>query len=108
MNLTKANKITFSTVMMTPSTMSSQGWKGYLIFTIFNFTFIPFIYFFYPETSGRRLEEIEAIFYKTNAIVKGTKWAKRGNFESDGLESALDNALNVDMKVDVKQMENIG
>ncbi|KAH8646847.1 sugar transporter [Xylariales sp. PMI_506] len=80
----------FATVMMTPSTMSSQGWKGYLIFTVFNFSFIPFIYFFYPETSGRRLEEIDAIFYKTGPIVSGTQWAKRGRFEADMLETVLD------------------
>ncbi|TPX12387.1 uncharacterized protein E0L32_006799 [Thyridium curvatum] len=79
----------FATVMMTPSTMSSQGWKGYLIFTVFNFAFIPFIYLFYPETTGRRLEQIDAIFYKTGAIVAGTQWAKKGHFESDALESAL-------------------
>lgn len=79
----------FATVMMTPSTMDSQGWKGYLIFTVFNFSFLPFIYFFYPETSGRRLEQIDAIFYKTSPIVAGTQWAKRGKFESDALESAL-------------------
>lgn len=79
----------FATVMMTPSTMSTQGWKGYLIFTIFNFAFTPLIYLFYPETSGRRLEEIDAIFFKTEPIFSKTRWAKRGKFEADGLESAL-------------------
>jgi hypothetical protein len=80
----------FATVMMTPSTMGNLGWKGYLIFTVLNFSFLPFIYLFYPETSGRRLEEIDAIFYKTGPIVAGTQWAKRGNFESGELEAALD------------------
>ncbi|KAL1866135.1 hypothetical protein Plec18167_009134 [Paecilomyces lecythidis] len=79
----------FATVMLTPSTMSSQGWKGYIIFTIFNFAFVPIIYFFYPETTGRRLEQIDAIFYKTDPIVALTKWSKKGHFESDALESAL-------------------
>lgn len=82
----------FASVMMTPSTMSSQGWKGYLIFTVFNFSFIPFIYFFYPETRGRRLEEIEAIFYRTGAVVSGTRGAKKGRFESEGLEQTLETA----------------
>ena len=54
----------FDTIMMTPSLMSEQGWKGYLIFTVFNSAFVPFIYFFYPETTGRRLEEIDPIFYR--------------------------------------------
>lgn len=100
----------FATVMMTPTTMSSQGWKGYLIFTVFNFAFIPFIYLFYPETSGRRLEEIDAIFYRTSPFVARTQWAKRGHYESDGLETALENALGVESKRisgDVTQVEKI-
>jgi hypothetical protein len=79
----------FVTVMITPSVMSKQGWKGYLIFTIFNFCFIPFIYFFYPETTGRRLEEIDAIFYKTSAIVAGTEWARKGKFETTHLDQMV-------------------
>lgn len=79
----------FATVMMTPSVMSEQGWKGYLIFTVFNFCFIPFVYFFYPETTGRRLEEIDAIFYKTSPIVAGTEWAKKGMFETTHLDEMV-------------------
>lgn len=75
--------------MITPSMMGTLGWKGYLVFTVFNFAFIPFLYVFYPETSGRRLEEIDAIFYKTSPIVAGTEWAKRGHFESNHLEEAF-------------------
>lgn len=33
-------------------------------FAILNALFIPIIYFFYPETSGRSLEEIDLIFAK--------------------------------------------
>ncbi|KAJ5092772.1 hypothetical protein N7456_008633 [Penicillium angulare] len=80
----------FATVMITPSLMSKQGWKGYLVFTVFNFSFIPFIYFFYPETTGRRLEEIDAIFYKTSAIVAGTEWADKGKFETTHLDQMVD------------------
>ena len=69
--------------------MGNLGWRTYLIFTVFNFSFLPFIYFFHPETSGRRLEEIDAIFYKTSPIVAGTQWAKRGDFESNELEVGL-------------------
>ena len=76
--------------MMTPSTMGNLGWKGYLIFTVFNFAFVPIIYLFYPETSGRRLEEIDAIFYKTSPIVARTKWVEKGRFETTDLEGALD------------------
>ena len=79
--------------------MSTQGWKGYLVFCILNFAFVPAIYFFYPETSGRRLEQIDAIFYKTSPIVAGTQWAKKGKYESDSLEAALgEHEKNADLK----------
>ncbi|PYI09807.1 sugar transporter [Aspergillus sclerotiicarbonarius CBS 121057] len=75
----------FATVMMTPLLMSQQGWKGYLVFTVFNFCFVPAIYLFYPETTGRRLEEIDAIFYGTSALVARTEWAEKGRFEANPL-----------------------
>lgn len=75
--------------MMTPNLMSEQGWKGYLVFCILNFAFVPALWLFYPETSGRRLEQIDAIFYKTSPIVGGTQWAQKGKFETEGLEAAL-------------------
>ena len=45
--------------------IASIGWKTYLVFAIFNASFIPVIYFFYPETAGRSLEEIDVIFAKS-------------------------------------------
>lgn len=42
--------------------IAAIGWKTYLVFAIFNLGFIPVIYFFYPETAGRSLEEIDIVF----------------------------------------------
>jgi hypothetical protein len=50
--------------MITPVLITSIGWGTYLFFAVLNALFIPFIYFFYPETSGRSLEEIDLIFAK--------------------------------------------
>lgn len=79
----------FATVMMTPSLMSQQGWKGYLVFTVFNFCFVPVIYLLYPETTGRRLEEIDAIFYGTSVLVARTEWADKGRFEANPLGGVI-------------------
>jgi sugar porter (SP) family MFS transporter len=54
----------FFIVMITPVLISSIGWGTYLIFAALNALFLPVIYFFYPETSGRSLEEIDLIFAK--------------------------------------------
>ena len=50
--------------MITPVMITNIGWGTYLFFAVLNLLFIPFIFFFYPETAGRSLEEIDIIFAK--------------------------------------------
>ncbi|KAJ5378106.1 Sugar transporter STL1 [Penicillium cataractarum] len=54
----------FTVVMITPVMVSHIGWGTYLFFAAMNAIFIPPMYFFYPETAGRSLEEIDIIFAK--------------------------------------------
>ncbi|GAB1310655.1 General substrate transporter [Madurella fahalii] len=54
----------FVIVMVTPIMVSNIGWGTYLFFAVINACFIPVIYFFYPETARRSLEEIDIIFAK--------------------------------------------
>lgn len=54
----------FLIVMITPIMISSISWGTYLFFACMNACFIPIIYFFYPETKKRSLEEIDLIFAK--------------------------------------------
>lgn len=54
----------FTIVMATPVMISNIKWGTYLFFAVVNFCFIPIIYFFYPETKKRSLEEIDIIFAK--------------------------------------------
>jgi len=57
----------FLIVMITPIMTSHIPWGTYLIFAGINASFFPIIYFFYPETKGRSLEEIDLIFAKGHA-----------------------------------------
>jgi len=50
--------------MITPVLLDSISAYTYLFFAILNACFFPIIYFLYPETSGRSLEEIDLIFAK--------------------------------------------
>lgn len=54
----------FTVVMITPVMVEHIGWGTYLFFAVMNAIFIPPMYFFYPETAGRSLEEIDLIFAK--------------------------------------------
>ncbi|KAK8171620.1 general substrate transporter [Phyllosticta citrichinensis] len=54
----------FLIVMVTPVMLDNIKWGTYLFFAVVNACFFPVIYFFYPETRGRTLEEIDIIFAK--------------------------------------------
>jgi MFS family permease len=60
----------FTVVMITPVIINRIQWKAYLIFMITNFLFVPVIYFYYPETSNLRLEDIDLIFTRGGDPVK--------------------------------------
>lgn len=52
----------FMVVEITPPGIGTLGWKFYIIWTVLNFSFVPFIYLLYPETCGRTLEDIDRYF----------------------------------------------
>ncbi|KAJ0307885.1 hypothetical protein COL516b_003857 [Colletotrichum fioriniae] len=63
----------FFVVMITPVIINRLQWKAYLIFVVTNFLFVPIIYFFYPETSNFRLEDIDEFFTSGGNPVKIAK-----------------------------------
>ena len=50
--------------MITPIMITNIHWGTYLFFAIVNACFLPLIYFTYPETARRSLEEIDIVFAK--------------------------------------------
>ncbi|KAK6462018.1 general substrate transporter [Scheffersomyces coipomensis] len=56
----------FMVVMITPIAFENIDSYTYTIFAVINFLMIPAVYFFYPETSGRSLEEMDKIFELSN------------------------------------------
>ena len=49
-------------VMVTPPAFANIGYKTYVIFAVINAFMFPCVYFFYPETAYRSLEEMDEIF----------------------------------------------
>lgn len=60
----------FAVVMFTPVFSNASPWGLYLFFALVNFVAIPFSYFFYVETAGRELEEVDIIFAKAHVEKK--------------------------------------
>ncbi|OJJ31257.1 hypothetical protein ASPWEDRAFT_187172 [Aspergillus wentii DTO 134E9] len=63
----------FAIVMMAPVIINRLQWKAYLIFMVTNFLFVPILYFFYPETSNLRLEDIDLIFSRSGNPVQNAR-----------------------------------
>jgi sugar porter (SP) family MFS transporter len=62
---TSANWIfNFMVVMITPVAFDTIGYQTYIIFAVINAFMVPSVYFFYPETAYRSLEEMDSIFHK--------------------------------------------
>jgi hypothetical protein len=47
---------------VTPIAVTKIGWKYYIVFACVCLVSIPIVYFYFPETSGKSLEEIDMIF----------------------------------------------
>ncbi|EXJ89874.1 hypothetical protein A1O3_02941 [Capronia epimyces CBS 606.96] len=67
----------FMVVMITPVSFSSIGYQTYIIFAVINAFIFPVVYFFYPETAYRSLEEMDTIFRKTKSIFQVVWTAKQ-------------------------------
>lgn len=65
----------FMVVMVTPVAFANIGWKTYIIFAVINAAMVPSVYFFFPETAGRSLEEMDEIFHKTTNLFDVVKIA---------------------------------
>lgn len=61
----------FMVVMITPIAFRNIDSFTYTIFAVINFLMIPTVYFFYPETAGRSLEEMDKVFELSNPF---TPW----------------------------------
>lgn len=57
----------FLIVMITPPAFASLGYQTYIMFAVFNAALIPCVFFFFPETKGRTLEELDLVFASANA-----------------------------------------
>ncbi|KAL4802013.1 general substrate transporter [Aspergillus unguis] len=56
----------FAVVMFTPLFAATSSWGVYLFFALINFIGVPVAYFFFVETAGRELEEIDIIYAKAH------------------------------------------
>jgi sugar porter (SP) family MFS transporter len=52
----------FVVVMVTGPSFNNISWGTYIVFAALNAFIIPIVYFFFPETAGRSLEDMDVVF----------------------------------------------
>ncbi|KIK40567.1 hypothetical protein CY34DRAFT_24770 [Suillus luteus UH-Slu-Lm8-n1] len=52
----------FVVVMVTGPSFNNISWGTYIVFAALNAFIIPVVYFFFPETAGRSLEDMDVVF----------------------------------------------
>jgi len=101
-----------------PVAFTNIAWKTYLIFGVFNIAMLIHVFFMFPETAGRPLEEVNEIFdkkipaWKTGNSWSRTKRAERGDLEDATLSRHTSDgdvgAGAVTEKAKVQEREDIG
>lgn len=64
--------------MITPTIIGQLQWRAYLIFMATNLVFVPTLYFWYPETTGLTLEEIDYLFLEQHVVKHSKEVWKKG------------------------------
>ncbi|KIK65238.1 hypothetical protein GYMLUDRAFT_71082 [Collybiopsis luxurians FD-317 M1] len=86
----------FMVVMIVSPAFQNIDWGTYIIFACFNAFIVPVVYFFFPETCGRSLEDVDIIFAMAyNEKVSPVKASLRKDLPSAGTPEA-DKILGLD------------
>lgn len=52
----------FVVVMVVGPSFNNISWRTYIVFAALNAAIVPAVYFFFPETGGRSLEDLDVVF----------------------------------------------
>jgi hypothetical protein len=66
----------FIVVMVTPVALDTIGWQYYIVYATIAACVPISVYFFFPETMGRSLEEIELVFRESPSVFSTVRFAK--------------------------------
>jgi MFS family permease len=83
-----------STTLALPSMFQALGWKTLMVFACFNVVALPLVYFFFPETANRSLEEVNLLFSLDNPLeYKNEAEYQRMLFEANGNAAVAERRL---------------
>jgi len=62
--------------MITPVAIETIGYRYYIVYAVIGACIPASIYFFYPETMGRKLEDIDMIFRESPSVWSTVRYAR--------------------------------
>ena len=71
-----AHQLTLS-LQITPVAVNTIGYQYFIVYAVISACIVPLVYFLYPETMGRSLEELEMLFSESPSIRAIVKESKR-------------------------------
>lgn len=95
----------FLVVMISPVAMANIAWRTYIIFAVLNFCFIFVLFFFYPETKGLELEQVDKIFLGGDPITRGAM--RRPRLDGHVLTQDFQDKYDQDDSGHIENVENI-
>ncbi|OLN96113.1 Sugar transporter STL1-like protein 5 [Colletotrichum chlorophyti] len=66
----------FLVIMVTPVALNTIGWRYYIVYAVIAAAMPVAVYFFFPETTGRNLEEIDLLFRESPSVLATVRYAK--------------------------------
>ncbi|KAJ5008855.1 Sugar transporter STL1 [Colletotrichum sp. SAR 10_99] len=66
----------FIVVMVTPVALNTIGYQYYIVYAVISACIPVSVYFLYPETMGRNLEEIDLLFRESPSVFATVRFAK--------------------------------
>lgn len=73
-----------------PVAISNSGWRFYILYVVFDAFGAVVIYFFFVETRGRSLEELDELFQAKNPVKESLKARKSVMMGDDGIVKVTD------------------
>lgn len=98
---------TFLVVEITPVSISNIAWRTYIYFSVFNFAFVPLVYFFYPETRNLSLEQIDRLFTGDKVMLHWTSSMGSIGDAADRSGSGGPHQSTADGSFEKAQVENV-
>ncbi|KAJ5166749.1 general substrate transporter [Penicillium canariense] len=78
----------FAVAMMTPVAFNDIGYRYYIVYAVIAGMIAPTVYFFYPETTGQNLEDLDLIFREAPSIRDVVRLSKKPRVRSESTHTS--------------------